>query len=101
MGQQILITGAASSILALIYEGEVLDCSKTHLDRMYNVVFHYVSISTKYARKFIRLSKYAPHIIPTETAGVKRFRSGLIVPLYNAMLAAEFLTLSKLIDKEK
>ena len=54
-----------------------------------------------YAREFIRLEKYAPHIIFTEVARVERFRSGLIIQLYNAMVVAKFLTLSKLIDKAK
>src|SRR5262249_17450523 len=54
-----------------------------------------------YAQEFIRLSKYAPWIVPTEAARVERFRSGLIAPLYNALLAAEFPTLSRIIDKAK
>lgn len=61
---------------------------------------HGMSVSD-YAREFIRLSKYAPHIVPTETARVERFRSGLFAPLYNAVLSAECSTLSKLIDKAK
>src|SRR5262249_34648972 len=54
-----------------------------------------------YAREFIRLSKYAPGIVPTEAARVERFRSGLIAPLYNAVLAVQSPTLSGLIDKAK
>ena len=56
---------------------------------------------TEYAKEFIRLSKYALHIVPTEYARVERFKSGLIAPIYNAMLATEFSTLSRLIDKAK
>src|SRR5262249_40534124 len=54
-----------------------------------------------YAKEFIRLSKYAPWIVPTEAARVERFRTGLKAPLYNALLAAEYPTLSKIIDKAK
>lgn len=55
----------------------------------------------EYAREFTRLGKYAPYIIPTEAARIERFKSGLIAPLYNTVLTAEFPTLSKLIDKAK
>ena len=54
-----------------------------------------------FAREFIRLGKYAPHIILTEASRVERFRSGLIMPLYNAIVVTKFPTLSKLIDKAK
>ena len=54
-----------------------------------------------YAREFIRLEKYASHIIPTKAARVERFRSRLFIPLYNEIVAIEFSTLSKLIDKAK
>ncbi len=56
---------------------------------------------SEYAREFTRLGKYAPYIIPTEAARIERFRRGLISPLYNAVLAVEVPTLSRLIDKAK
>ena len=55
----------------------------------------------KYAREFLRLSKYASYIILTEAARVERFRIGLIAPLYKNQWAMEFPSLSKLIDKAK
>ena len=55
----------------------------------------------KYAREFLRLSKYGPYIIPTEATRVERFRESLIAPLYKNLLTIEFFTLSKLIDKAK
>ena len=55
----------------------------------------------EYAREFIRLRKYAPHMIPTEVDRVKRFRDGLIRPIYNAMIAIDFPTLSALVAKAK
>ena len=67
----------------------------TFWHRQKDRIKHY-SLKGYYAKKFIRLSKYASHIVPTENARVKRFKSGLIAPIYNAVLAAEFLTLSKL-----
>ena len=55
----------------------------------------------EYAREFLRLSKYASHVIPTEATRVERFRIGLIALLYKNLLTMEFTTLSKLIDKAK
>src|SRR5262249_9531253 len=55
----------------------------------------------EYAQEFIRLSKYAQRIVPTEAARVQRFRQGLITPLYTALVATEFSTLSHLIDKAR
>ena len=40
-------------------------------------------------------------MVPTEVAKVRRFRAGLITPLYNVLLATEFPTLSRLIDTAK
>ena len=54
-----------------------------------------------YARNFIRLSKYAPYMMPTETERMDRFRVGLITPLYNLLATIEFPSLSKLIDMAK
>ena len=59
-----------------------------------------VSVSD-YAQEFIRLAKYAPYIVPTEAARVERFRAGLIMPLYNALVATEFPSLTRMIDKAK
>ena len=55
----------------------------------------------EYAREFLRLSKYASYVIPTVAARIERFRTGLIAPLYKNLLAMEFTSLSKLIDKAK
>src|SRR5262249_2605248 len=55
----------------------------------------------EYAKEFIQLSKYAQNILPTEVARVERFRAGLIPPLYNALVATEFPTLFRIIDKAK
>src|SRR5262249_30801423 len=49
---------------------------------------------SEYAQEFIRLSRYAMEIIPIETARIKRFKSGLITPLYTTLVATEFPTLS-------
>ena len=54
-----------------------------------------------YAREFIRLARYAPYNVPTEAARVERFRVGLIMPLYNALVATEFPSLTRMIDKTK
>ena len=40
-------------------------------------------------------------MVPTEAMKVKRFKVGLITPLYNALVAVEFPTLSKLVDTAK
>ena len=50
-----------------------------------------------YAWDFIRLSKYAPYMMPTETERMDRFKVGLITPLYNLLATIEFPSLSKLI----
>ena len=54
-----------------------------------------------YAREFIKLSKYAQYMVPTKAMKVKRFKAGLVTPLYNALVAVEFPTLSKLVDTAK
>ena len=40
-------------------------------------------------------------MVPTEATKVKRFKVGLVTPLYNALVAVEFPTLSKLVDTAK
>ena len=40
-------------------------------------------------------------MVPTEAAKVRRFRAGLIMPLYNVLLATEFSMLSRLVDIAK
>ena len=40
-------------------------------------------------------------MVPTEAMKVKRFKARLITPLYNALVAVEFSTLSKLVDIAK
>ena len=40
-------------------------------------------------------------MVPTEAIKVKRFNAGLITPLYNALVAMKFSTLSKLVDTAK
>ena len=59
-----------------------------------------VSVSD-YAREFIKLSKYAQYMVPTEAMKVNRFKAGLVTPLYNALVAVEFPTLFKLVDTAK
>ena len=54
-----------------------------------------------YAWKFIKLSKYTQYMVPTEAMKVKRFKVGLVILLYNALVAIEFPTLSKLVDTAK
>ena len=54
-----------------------------------------------YAREFIKLSKYAQYMVPTEAIKMKRFKARLVTPLYNALVAVEFPTLSKLVDTAK
>ena len=53
----------------------------------------------EYAREFRRLSKYARGIAPTEEDLIRRFRRGLHATLHNILLAMEFTSLSKAIDK--
>ena len=59
-----------------------------------------VSVSD-YAQEFIKLSKYAQYMVPTEAMKVKRFNAGLVTPLYNVLVAVEFPMLSKLVDTAK
>ena len=40
-------------------------------------------------------------MVPTEAMKMKRFKAGLISPLYHALAAIEFPTLSKLVDMAK
>ena len=40
-------------------------------------------------------------MVPTEATKVKRFRAGLIMPLYNVLVAMEFSMLFKLVDTAK
>ena len=40
-------------------------------------------------------------MVPTEAMKVKRFKVGLVTPLYNALVAVKFPTLSKLVDTAK
>ena len=40
-------------------------------------------------------------MVPTEAAKVKRFKAGMVTPLYNVLVAVEFPTLSKLVDIAK
>ena len=47
------------------------------------------------------MTKYAPYVVPTETARMERFKAGLITPLYKAMVSIEFPSLASLIDKAK
>jgi hypothetical protein len=54
----------------------------------------------EYSRKFIALSQYAPHMVNTEHAKIKRFVSGLVRPLYMSMraTATKFDTLAEAVD---
>ena len=40
-------------------------------------------------------------MVPTKAMKVKRFKAGLVTLLYNALVAVEFPTLSKLVDTAK
>ena len=55
----------------------------------------------EYAQEFIKLAKYAPYSVPTETACMERFKAGLITPLYKAIVSTEFSSLASLIDRAK
>ena len=55
----------------------------------------------KTVRDFIRLSKYAPYMMPTEMVRMDRFKAGLITPLYNLLATTEYPSLSRLIDMAK
>ena len=55
----------------------------------------------EYAQEFIRLEKYAHHMIHTEADRVERFRARLIQQIYNAMIAIDFPSLTILVDKVK
>ena len=52
-----------------------------------------------YAKEFLKLAKYAPYIVPTEAARVERFKAGLIMPLFRALVSTEFFSLTKLFDR--
>ena len=54
-----------------------------------------------YAQDFIKLSKYAPYMMPIETVRMDRFKVGLIIPLYNLLATIEYPSLSRLIDMAK
>ena len=43
----------------------------------------------EYAQEFIKLAKYVPYAVPTETARMERFKVGLITPLYKAMVCKD------------
>ena len=45
------------------------------------------------------MAKYAPYTVPTEVARVERFKAGLIMPLFRALVSTEFFSLTKLIDR--
>ena len=55
----------------------------------------------EYAQEFIKLAKYASYAVSIETARMKRFKVGLITPLYKAIVSTEFLSLASLIDRAK
>ena len=40
-------------------------------------------------------------MVPTKAMKVKRFKVGLVIPLYNALVAVEFPMLPKLVDTAK
>ena len=54
-----------------------------------------------YAQDFIRLSKYIPYMMPTETVRLDRFKARLIIPFYNLLATTEYPSLSRLIDMAK
>ena len=54
-----------------------------------------------YARDFIKLSKYAPYMMPTEMVKMDTFKAGLITPLYNLLAITEYPSLSRLINMAK
>ena len=56
---------------------------------------------TEYAKEFIRLSKYAPLIVPTESDRMEMFRHGLVGPIYMALATIDFPSLARIIDKAK
>ena len=47
------------------------------------------------------MAKYASYSIPIETARIERFKAGLIMPLYKAIVSTEFSSLTSLIDRAK
>ena len=55
----------------------------------------------EYAKEFIKLAKFAPYSVPTETTCMERFKAGLITPLYKAIVSTEFPSLTSLIDWAK
>ena len=52
-----------------------------------------------YAKEFLKLAKFASYVVPAEAARVERFKEGLIMPLYRALVGIEFFSLTKLIDR--
>ena len=55
----------------------------------------------EYAKEFIKLAKFVPYSVSTETARIERFKAGLITPLYKAIVSTEFSSLTSLIDQAK
>ena len=47
------------------------------------------------------MAKYAPYSVPTKIAHIERFKVGLIMPLYKAIVSSEFSSLISLIDRAK
>ena len=45
------------------------------------------------------MAKYAPYAVSTEAVWVERFKAGLIMPLFRALMGVEFFSLTKLIDR--
>ena len=45
------------------------------------------------------MAKYAPYAVPTEAAWVERFKAGLIISFFRALVGIEFSSLTKLIDR--
>ena len=52
-----------------------------------------------YAKKFLKLAKYASYTVPTKAARVERFKARLIISLFRALAGTEFSSLTKLIDR--
>ena len=55
----------------------------------------------EYTQEFIKLAKYAPYSVPTETIRMERFKARLITPLCKAIVSTEFPSLASLIDRAK
>lgn len=55
-------------------------------------------IVTTYAAKFIQLSHYASHLVPTEVERAQKFQLGLCLPIVNRMMTPCYPNMEQCMD---